>query len=264
MDQDNKGTRLFGIDEDKMREERLRRQKNKRISTVLLILALIFALIAGGLLLVDPIKNHMRKKTVDNVVEDVKKEILKADVTEYTFVVSKDANKVSGEDYDVYGDGEDEEAMRAEIDAALAELPDDVTLNCIGIIEIPSIDCCDPVLDNDSVIDLRYGIGHHRSSVLPGEDGNCCLLGHHMRVEGVFFNKLIDVKIDDVVKITLIDGREYNYIVDKTIVVDPSELEDYVDGDDGTGKQITLVSCTYTSEGTKRILVIGHILEGED
>lgn len=264
MNQDNKGIKTFGVDENTARENRVKRDKNKKISTVLLILALVFALIAVVLLLVDPIKNHIRKNKVETVVEDVKAEILKADVTEYTFVVSKDANKVSGEDYDVYGNGEDEEAMRAEIDAALAELPDDVTLNCIGIIEIPSIDCCDPILDNDSVIDLRYGIGHHQSSVLPGEDGNCCLLGHHMRVEGMFFNKLIEVKIGDTVKITLIDGSEYNYIVDKTIVVDPSELEDYVDGDDGTGKQITLVSCTYTNEGTKRILVIGHILEGED
>ena len=74
----------------------------------------------------------------------------------------------------------------------------------------------------------------------------------------------MDVKIGDTVKITMLDGTEYIYVVDRTIVIDPMDLEYYVDGDDGTGRQITLVSCTYTGEGTMRILVIGHILEGED
>ena len=265
MNEDYKGTKLFGVDENGQKYDRqARRRKNKIISNVLLVLALLFAIVAAIFLLIDPIKNRMRKKEVEAQVEKVEEIIIRPDVTEYTIVVSKDANKVNGEDYDIYAEGADAEAIKAEIEAALEEMPDDVTLTVLGMIDIDSIDCHFVVFDNDTVIDLRYGIGHHQSSVLPGEEGNCCLLGHHMRVEGMFFNKLIDVKIGDQVKITMLDGKEYIYIVDKTIVVDPSELEDYVDGDDGTGKQITLVSCTYTGEGTKRILVIGYILEGED
>ena len=258
------GEKFFGTDDVDRAKNEQRRRKNKKISNVLLVLAILFALTAAILLLIDPIKNRMRKKVVENKIEEVEAQIIKAEVTEYTFVVPKDANKISGEDYDVYGDDTNEELVKQDIEAAMEELPDDVVLTVIGIIDIPSIECHDLVFDNDSVIDLRYGIGHHQTSVLPGQEGNCCLLGHHMRVEGVFFNKLIDVKVDDEVKITMIDGKEYIYIVDKTIIVDASELDDYVEGDDGEGKQITLVSCTYTSEGKKRILVIGHIMEGED
>ena len=265
MDKDFNGTKLYGVDPDGKKYDReARRRKNRMISNILLVLALLFAIVAAVLLLIDPIKNRMRKKEVEEQIEQVEKLIIQPDVTEITFVVPKDANKVNGEDYDIYVEGEDAEAVKAEIEAALADMPDNVTLNVLGMIDIDSIDCHFVVFDNDTVVDLRYGIGHHQSSVLPGEEGNCCLLGHHMRVEGMFFNKLIEVKIGDQVKITTLDGKEYIYIVDKTIVVDPSDLEDYVDGDDGEGKQITLVSCTYTGEGTKRILVIGHILEGED
>lgn len=258
----------YNIDNDRVSSYKTResqRRKDRRISNLLLVLAVLCMLVAIFFLLIDPIKNKMREDAVDDVVSEMEQQIMVPDVTEFTFVVPKNANKINGEDYDVYGGDEIEKQARiAEMEAAFEDLPDEVTLTGLGIIEIDSIGCKDPVWDNDTVIDLRYGIGHHRTSVLPGQDGNCCLLGHHMRKEGVFFNKLIDVKIGDTVKITTVDGTEYIYIVDKTIVIDPSELENYVDADDGTGKQITLVSCTYTDAGTMRILVIGHILEGED
>ena len=240
------------------------RRKNRRISNILLVLAGLFIIVAVIFFLIDPIKDKMREEEVDTAVSEIKQNIIIPDVTEFTYVVPKNANEVNGEEYDFYGDEEEQAQMRQEIEDAMEALPDDVTLNCLGLIEIPSIECCDPIWDNDSVIDLRYGIGHHRSSVLPGEEGNCCLLGHHMKKTGVFFNRLIEVQVGDTIKITTIDKKEFTYIVDKTVVIDPSVLEDYVDADDGEGTQITLVSCTYTNTGKMRIIVIGHILEGED
>jgi len=41
--------------------------------------------------------------------------------------------------------------------------------------------------------------------------------------------------------------------------LDPSELGNYVKIDSGTGKQITLVTCTPTGVGSHRIIVIGHM-----
>lgn len=237
-----------------------------RIMTTLIVLLLIAAAV---LLLIDPIKNYRRKKLVNDAVTDIKEqintqpELLTLDVPEITYVVNKNDVKIEGEEMEFYGTAEEQEIQRKEFEEAYASLPDYVSLNCIGLIEIESIGQCDPIWDNDSIVDLRYGIGHHQTSVLPGEEGNCCLLGHHMRVEGVFFNKLIDVKIGDIVKITTIDGKEYSYEVDDRQIVDPVNLHDYVDADDGYGTQITLVSCTYTDQGTMRIVVIGHLLEGE-
>lgn len=240
------------------------KNKNRIISGILTALVVILLITAAVLLLIEPIKNLRRKKIVDNTVTEIKSQIITAEVPEITFVVDKDAVQVEGEEMDFFGTPEEQEAQRKEFEEAYANLPDNVTLNCIGLIEIESIGQCDPIWDNDTVVDLRYGIGHHQSSVMPGEEGNCCFLGHHMRVEGVFFNKLIDVKIGDLIKITTVDGKEYIYQVDDRQIVNPSDLENYVDGDDGYGKQITLVSCTYTDQGTMRIIVIGHLLEGED
>lgn len=257
----------YNVDNDRVASYKAResqRRKDRRASNVLLILAILCALAAVFFLLLDPIRNKMREDKVSEAVENIELQILEPEVTEFTFVVPKNANKINGEDYDIYGDDDHREEKLKEMQEAFDSLPDEVTLTGLGLIEIESINCKDPIWDNDTIIDLRYGIGHHRSSVLPGEEGNCCLLGHHMRKEGVFFNKLIEVQIGDSIKITTVDGHEYIYIVDKTIVIDPSELENYVDADDGTGRQITLVSCTYTDAGTMRILVIGHILEGED
>lgn len=236
---------------------------NKIINRILTTLIVILVFAAIILLLIDPIKNMKRKEIVEEAVVEIKTQIT-AEVPEITYVVNKNDVKIEGEEVEFFGTPEEQEEQRKEFEEAYNSLPDNVTLNCIGLIEIDSIGQCDPIWDNDTVIDLRYGIGHHQSSCMPGEEGNFTLLGHHMRVEGVFFNKLIDVKINDLVKITTIDGKEYIYQVDDRQIVDPMYLEDYVDADDGYGKQITLISCTYTDAGTMRIIVIGHLLEGED
>lgn len=244
---------------------------NRKLVNRIMTTSIIVLLIAAAILLsIDPIKNYRRNKLVKDAVSDIKNQIsidkpddITLEVPEITYVVKKDDVKIEGEEMEFYGTSEEQEIQRQEFEEAYNSLPEYVSLNCIGLIEIDSIGQCDPIWDNDSIVDLRYGIGHHQTSVLPGEEGNCCLLGHHMRVEGVFFNKLIDVKIGDIVKITTIDGKEYSYEVDDRQIVDPVNLHDYVDADDGYGTQITLVSCTYTDQGTMRIVVIGHLLEGE-
>ncbi len=238
--------------------------KKKIVNSILTTLIVVLLIAAVILLLIEPIKNYRRNKIVEDTVEEIKEQIIVPDVSEITIVVGKDDVQIEGEDMDFYGTPEEQEQQRKEFEEAYANLPDYVTLNCIGLIEIDSIGQCDPIWDNDTIVDLRYGIGHHQSSCLPGEEGNCTLLGHHMRVEGVFFNKLIDVKIGDLIRITTVDGKEYVYQVDDRQIVDPIYLEDYVDADDGYGKQITLISCTYTDAGTMRIIVIGHLIEGED
>ncbi|MCQ2467357.1 MAG: sortase [Clostridia bacterium] len=238
--------------------------KKKVVNSILTTLIVVLLIAAVILLLIEPIKNYRRNKIVEDTVEEIKEQIIVPDVSEITIVVGKDDVQIEGEDMDFYGTPEEQEQQRKEFEEAYANLPDYVTLNCIGLIEIDSIGQCDPIWDNDTIVDLRYGIGHHQSSCLPGEEGNCTLLGHHMRVEGVFFNKLIDVKIGDLIRITTVDGKEYVYQVDDRQIVDPIYLEDYVDADDGYGKQITLISCTYTDAGTMRIIVIGHLIEGED
>ena len=88
------------------------------------------------------------------------------------------------------------------------------------------------------------------------------VLGHRMRAEGKLFNRLGDVKLDDLIIITTIEGQTYTYKVD-TIheMVAPEDLDLYVDIDDGEGTQITLVTCTPLGVATHRLLIIGHLVE---
>ena len=83
-----------------------------------------------------------------------------------------------------------------------------------------------------------------------------------MRAEGKLFHALGDVKIGDTIEINGIDGKNYVYVVD-TIheMVSPEDLDQYIDIDDGTGKQVTLVTCTPLGVATHRLLVVGHLKE---
>ena len=71
-----------------------------------------------------------------------------------------------------------------------------------------------------------------------------------------------EVKIGDTIEISGIDGNRYTYKVDTIYeAVDPADLDKYIDIDDGTGKQVTLVTCTPLGVATHRLLIVGHLVE---
>mgnify|MGYP003295519976 CR=1 FL=1 len=110
---------------------------------------------------------------------------------------------------------------------------------------------------------LRYGAGHYADSVMPGEEGNCSILGHHLRAYGSMFNRLGEVEVGDSIVVQMLNGDEFTYIVDRTFVVDPMYLVDYIQGSSQEGTAITLVTCTYSGEEKLRLLVVGHLEETE-
>ena len=235
--------------------------KNKVINRILTTLIVILVFAAIILLLIDPIKNMKRKEIVEEAVVEIKTQIT-AEVPEITYVVNKNDVKIEGEEVEFFGTPEEQEEQRKEFEEAYNSLTDNVTLNCIGLIEIDSIGQCDPIWDNDTVIDLRYGIGHHQTSVLPGEEGNCTLLGHHMRAYGSMFNRLGEMEVGDNIRVRTVGGHVYNYVVDEVIIVPASELNLHIGNNKGGEDEarITLVTCTYTSSGTQRLLVMGHLV----
>ncbi len=247
-------------------EEELKMKTNtgkKKKFDILLFIAILLLIAGVALLLVDPIKNHIRKNAVQKSVEEIK---LQIDSTEesavYTIVVPVNGNEVEGEDYDYFVEDDEElERQRAEIEAELEALGDQVTLTAIGILEIDKIELQVPIWDEASVISLRYGVGHYEYSVLPGEEGNCSILGHHMRAYGSMFNRLSEVEVGDILRIRSVDGHIYNYEVDTVTIIPPSELDKHINYDFYDDARLTLVTCAYTSRGTERLLVVGHLVE---
>lgn len=261
-------------------------RRSRRKSRILLILAILLLLGGVALLLVDPIKNYMRNKKVDEAISLIQSAIpdnngngadgsgngngsgdsadgqnssLESEPVVVTMRVPKDGNEVDGEDYDYFGENEIENAqISSMIDDAYQELPDYVTLTAIGLLDIDSVNIHIPIWNEASTVSLRYGGGHYESSVLPGQEGNCSILAHHMRTESMFHN-LDQVETGDIIRITAVDGTIYNYVADLILIVSAEELPDYLDGSITDTKQITLVTCTYTSTGKMRLLVIGHL-----
>lgn len=257
-----------------------RYKRNMRLSNILLIIAIV--LLFAGIILIatDIAKKNIRLGKINEgvtsmdavIVDSIRSaETLTEDqangtVSEptVTLIVDNNALGVTGEEYDFFGTDEEIAAQREAVENELDNQYTGYTvLQGIGILDIPCIDAHLPIWQTTNNITLRYGTGHYVGSVMPGQVGNCSILGHHMRQYGSIFNRLEEVGVGDTITVTNLRGYQYTYIVDETVVVPPEELGDYLRGGITDTRQITLVTCTYTSTGKQRFVVIGHIQDGQ-
>lgn len=203
---------------------------------------------------------------------------------EGSFLVDPDVLPVSGEEDEVFGytngnigssvadghaDGSPSGANGAETDSedapygnasnARSSSGSEYVLTSYGTIEIPSIDLELPLWDGAGIIELRYGAGRMPLSCEAGCPGNLVIFGHRMRRDGSIFNRLGEVATGDSVIITR-NGASFTYIVDQTLIIDPSELSYYISEEgEGDACRITLITCTPVGVGTQRLLVLGHL-----
>ncbi|MGI6546070.1 MAG: class D sortase [Fastidiosipilaceae bacterium] len=222
------------------------KQKNKWID-VLLILIIIASLSSGLYLLIQPkiVQNNQDKVTADlNLVVDGQ--------LNQPIMVDPRANKVPGEDYDFFGDDDQD-------DINYEDLPDLVELIPLGRLKIPDINVDLPILEGATHVQLRYGLAHIESSSLPGEEGNCAILGHRMLDNGRHLNRLNEVEIGDL--ITINTGTDlYTYEVFDMPVVRPEDLLSYVEKD-YSGSTITLSTCHPIPTWTHRLLCVAKQVE---
>ena len=182
-----------------MVDSKIDANKRNRIFLVLMVFFGLLLLTGIGFLMVEPIKTLNREKISDEAMDVMARKmsevIAAAPAGEYdpdsdievTFVVPRDGNEVSGEELDVFADDPDTEAsIRAFVSAREAKLPKNVTLTCIGVLQIDSINKKLPVWNSTSSVALRYGVGLYENSVKPGKKGNSTILGHNMRNTTLF------------------------------------------------------------------------------
>ncbi|MBE7070638.1 MAG: sortase [Ruminococcaceae bacterium] len=243
---------------------------NPRVFTVLLILGGILMVTGIALLAVEPIKTMNREKitgdVIDVMAERMSQEIASAASSgaydpdsdiEVTFVVPRDGNEVAGEDIDVFTDDEDEaESIRKFVASRQAKLPKNVTLTCIGVLQIEKINKKLPVWNSTNSVALRYGVGLYEHSVKPGKKGNSAILGHNMR-NTTLFSKLKKCEVGDNVKFIKLDGTVYNYRIDKIEIVYKNKLPDYCDASASKKEQLTLVTCANEDygHGWRRVVI---------
>lgn len=232
--------------------------KGKRISTILTILSVIFLVTGIVFLLIDPIKSFFRGQIRDGAMDVIESQISlqESDVTAITYIVPRDGNEVTGEEYDYYGDEEDIIELESIVEEEEQNLPKNVTLTCIGKLTIDCIDFEEPIWDSSARVALRYGVGKYEDSVMPGEVGNCSILGHRNRHTSTMFYQLYKVKKGDVVTITTISGEVYTYIVKDVKIVSPDKLIKNIVGTSSKDKQLTLITCaTEHGKGYRRLVV---------
>ena len=145
---------------------------------------------------------------------------------------------------------------------ATEPLPEIVTVpeGVMGVMVIEKIDLIAPIAEGTNMRSIQYALGHFKGTALPGETGNFAVAGHRSYTFGEYFSRLDEVTPGDMIKV-LYGGKNYEYEVDETYVVEPQHTEVL---DPTPNASITLVTCTPKWTATHRLIVRGHLTEAEN
>jgi len=121
-------------------------------------------------------------------------------------------------------------------------------------IQIPAINIDAPVVQGDGWEQLKKGVGQHIGSADPGQEGNVVLSAHN-DVYGELFRYLDKLQPGDQV-ILYTQQRQYTYIVDHTVLVEPTAVEVMASTGSPT---VTLISCYPYLVDKQRIVVFARL-----
>ena len=122
-------------------------------------------------------------------------------------------------------------------------------------IQIPAINIDAPIVQGDGWEQLKKGVAQHIGSSDPGQDGNVVLSAHN-DVYGELFRFLDKLQPGDQV-IVYTQQRQYTYVVERTILVEPTQVEVMAPTAEPT---VTLISCYPYLVDSDRIVVFAKLL----
>jgi sortase A len=136
-------------------------------------------------------------------------------------------------------------------------------------IVIPSISLDAKVVDVGIIVEdgkpvwetAAFAVGYHRGTALPGTRGNTVMAGHissPVSKRGEVFRRLPEVRIGDRVEVYA-GERRVSYSVAEIKVVSPAAIEVMRPSDDA---RLTLITCWPDRDYSRRLVVIGTLLEG--
>lgn len=120
-------------------------------------------------------------------------------------------------------------------------------------LQIPAINVDAPIVQGDSWEQLKKGVGQYVGSPAPGRDGNVVLSAHN-DVYGEIFRYLDRLAPGDQIIIST-QQRQHVYIVDRTVLVEPTAVEVMASSGSPT---VTLISCYPYLVDTQRIVVFAR------
>lgn len=123
----------------------------------------------------------------------------------------------------------------------------------VGRIDIPRLDLSVIVFEGTSDDTLARGVGHLRGTAAPGQLGNLVLAAHR----DTYFRSLRDIRQGDQISVKAPDG-DYQYSVDSTAIVQPTQTEVVRPTDDATLTLITCYPFNYIGSAPERFIVRAH------
>ncbi len=127
----------------------------------------------------------------------------------------------------------------------------DGSIEVVGVLSIPVIDVRVAIGEGVDKKTLKYTVGHFKGTALPGETGNCCIIGHRSYAWGEFFNRLGEMAEGDEV-IAQYGGETFTYTVSDIFVVDPEDVWVLNSSDE---REMTLITCTPIRVATQRLII---------
>ncbi|HNF93915.1 MAG TPA: class D sortase [Anaerolineales bacterium] len=121
-------------------------------------------------------------------------------------------------------------------------------------VQIPAINVDAPVVQGDGWEQLKKGVGQYIGSSAPGRDGNLVLSGHN-DVYGEIFRYLDRLVPGDQI-IVYTQQRQFTYVVDRTVLVEPTAVEVMAPTSSPT---VTLISCYPYLVNDQRIVVFARL-----
>ncbi|MBL8061832.1 MAG: class D sortase [Anaerolineales bacterium] len=121
-------------------------------------------------------------------------------------------------------------------------------------IQIPALNVDAPVVQGDGWEQLKKGVGQYIGSTPPGRDGNLVLSAHN-DVYGELFRYLDRLVPGDQI-VVYTQQRQFVYIVDRTVLVEPTAVEVMAPTSSPT---VTLISCYPYLVNDQRIVVFARL-----
>jgi sortase A len=121
-------------------------------------------------------------------------------------------------------------------------------------LQIPRLNLDAPVVQGDGWEQLKKGVGQHIGSANPGQNGNVVLSAHN-DVYGELFRHLDQLMPGDELTV-FTQQRQYVYVVERTVIVEPTAVEVMA----STGSPTTtLISCYPYLVDKQRIVVFARL-----
>lgn len=119
----------------------------------------------------------------------------------------------------------------------------------------------DPQNEAEFLPYLQKGVAHAKGTVFPGMKGNTYLFAHSTdnwwnvgRYNAIFY-LLKDVKVGDEI-VVFFEDRRYDYVVDRTVIADPSEVSFLINSQKTDKEELVLQTCWPPGTTWKRLFVI--------